>query len=83
MDNWVGLLPIAEFAYNNSITQATGVTAGEERGRNPRNSRRAGTGTRERKRARTERRCGGGQGAAGDSTFRDSDGGVARADLAR
>jgi cytochrome b len=23
MDNWVGLLPMAEFAYNNSITQAT------------------------------------------------------------
>jgi hypothetical protein len=23
MDNWVGLLPMAEFAYNNSVTQAT------------------------------------------------------------
>jgi hypothetical protein len=26
MDNWVGLLPMAEFAYNNSITQATGMS---------------------------------------------------------
>jgi hypothetical protein len=26
MDNWVGLLPIAEFAYNNSVTQATGMS---------------------------------------------------------
>jgi transposase InsO family protein len=26
MDNWVGLLPMAEFAYNNSITQATGIS---------------------------------------------------------
>jgi hypothetical protein len=26
MDNWVGLLPIAEFTYNNSITQATGMS---------------------------------------------------------
>jgi hypothetical protein len=25
MDNWVGLLPMAEFAYNNSVTQATGM----------------------------------------------------------
>jgi hypothetical protein len=25
MDNWVGLLPIAEFAYNNSVTQATSM----------------------------------------------------------
>jgi hypothetical protein len=25
MDNWVGLLPMAEFTYNNSITQATGM----------------------------------------------------------
>jgi hypothetical protein len=59
------------------------VTAGEERERNPRNSRRAGTGTRE----RNGRGRGGdaveGQGAAGDATFRDSDGGATRADLAR
>jgi hypothetical protein len=26
MDNWVGLLPMAEFAYNNSVTQATGMS---------------------------------------------------------
>jgi transposase InsO family protein len=26
MDNWVGLLPIAEFAYNNSIMQATSMS---------------------------------------------------------
>jgi hypothetical protein len=26
MDNWVGLLPMAEFAYNNSVTQATGIS---------------------------------------------------------
>jgi hypothetical protein len=26
MDNWVGLLPMAEFVYNNSITQATGMS---------------------------------------------------------
>jgi hypothetical protein len=26
MDNWVGLLPMAKFAYNNSITQATGMS---------------------------------------------------------
>jgi hypothetical protein len=26
MDNWVRLLPIAEFAYNNSVTQATGIS---------------------------------------------------------
>jgi inorganic pyrophosphatase len=26
IDNWVGLLPIAEFAYNNSVTQATGIS---------------------------------------------------------
>jgi transposase InsO family protein len=26
MDNWVELLPMAEFAYNNSITQATGMS---------------------------------------------------------
>jgi hypothetical protein len=26
MDNWVGLLPMAEFAYNNSTTQATGMS---------------------------------------------------------
>jgi hypothetical protein len=26
MDNWVGLLAIAEFAYNNSVTQATGIS---------------------------------------------------------
>jgi transposase len=25
MENWVGLLPMAEFAYNNSVTQATGM----------------------------------------------------------
>jgi hypothetical protein len=25
IDNWVGLLPMAEFAYNNSITQASGM----------------------------------------------------------
>jgi hypothetical protein len=25
MDNWVRLLPMAEFAYNNSVTQATGI----------------------------------------------------------
>jgi inorganic pyrophosphatase len=25
MDNWVGLLPIAKFAYNNSVTQATSM----------------------------------------------------------
>jgi hypothetical protein len=26
MDNWVGLLPMAEFAYNNSVMQATGMS---------------------------------------------------------
>jgi hypothetical protein len=26
MDNWVRLLPMAEFAYNNSVTQATGIS---------------------------------------------------------
>jgi hypothetical protein len=26
MHNWVRLLPMAEFAYNNSVTQATGIT---------------------------------------------------------
>jgi hypothetical protein len=26
MDNWVGLLPMAEFAYNNSVTQATSMS---------------------------------------------------------
>jgi hypothetical protein len=26
MDNWVGLLPIAEFAYNNSVSQATSMS---------------------------------------------------------
>jgi hypothetical protein len=26
IDNWVGLLPMAEFAYNNSVTQATGMS---------------------------------------------------------
>jgi hypothetical protein len=26
MDNWVGLLPMAEFAYNNLVTQATGIS---------------------------------------------------------
>jgi hypothetical protein len=26
MDNWVRLLPIAEFAYNNLITQAAGIS---------------------------------------------------------
>jgi hypothetical protein len=26
MDNWVGLLAMAEFAYNNSVTQATGMS---------------------------------------------------------
>jgi hypothetical protein len=26
MDNWVGLLPMAEFAYNNSLTQATSMS---------------------------------------------------------
>jgi hypothetical protein len=26
MNNWVGLLPMAEFAYNNSVTQATGMS---------------------------------------------------------
>jgi hypothetical protein len=26
MDNWVGLLPMAEFAYNNAVTQATGMS---------------------------------------------------------
>jgi hypothetical protein len=26
MDNWVRLLPMAEFAYNNSVTQATGMS---------------------------------------------------------
>jgi transposase InsO family protein len=26
MDNWVGLLPMAEFAYYNSVTQATGIS---------------------------------------------------------
>jgi hypothetical protein len=26
IDNWVGLLPMAEFAYNNSVTQATGTS---------------------------------------------------------
>jgi hypothetical protein len=26
MDNWVGLLPMAEFAYNNSVIQATGMS---------------------------------------------------------
>jgi hypothetical protein len=26
MDNWVGLLPMAEFAYNNSVTQGTGMS---------------------------------------------------------
>jgi hypothetical protein len=26
MDNWVRLLPIAEFAYNNSVTQASGIS---------------------------------------------------------
>jgi hypothetical protein len=26
MDNWVGLLPMTEFAYNNSVTQATGMS---------------------------------------------------------
>jgi hypothetical protein len=59
------------------------VMAGEERERNPRNSRWAGTGTRE----RNGRGRGGdaveGQGPAGDATFRDSDGGATRADLAR
>jgi hypothetical protein len=27
MDNWVRLLPIAEFAYNNSVPQATSMSA--------------------------------------------------------
>jgi hypothetical protein len=26
MDNWVGLLPMADFAYNNSVTQATSMS---------------------------------------------------------
>jgi hypothetical protein len=26
MDNWVGLLPMDEFAYNNSTMQATGMS---------------------------------------------------------
>jgi hypothetical protein len=26
MDNWVGLLPMAEFTYNNSVTQATSMS---------------------------------------------------------
>jgi hypothetical protein len=26
MDNWVGLLPMVEFAYNNSVTQATSMS---------------------------------------------------------
>jgi hypothetical protein len=27
MDNWVGLLPMAEFAYNNSVMQATSMSS--------------------------------------------------------
>jgi hypothetical protein len=26
MDDWVNLLPMAEFAYNNSVTSATGLS---------------------------------------------------------
>jgi hypothetical protein len=26
MDNWVDLLPMAEFAYNNSVTSTTGLS---------------------------------------------------------
>jgi hypothetical protein len=59
------------------------VTAGGDWKRNPGNSRRVGTGTRE----RNGRGRGGdaveGQGAAGDATFHDTDGGATRADLAR
>jgi hypothetical protein len=45
------------------------VTAGEERKRDPGNSRRVGTGTRERERAWTGRRRGGGAGRCGRRDF--------------
>jgi hypothetical protein len=76
-------LPVPSGRSSSCVVWSVSVTAGEERERSPRNSRRAGTGTRERERRGRSDDAVEGQGAAGDATFRDSDGGMARADLAR